>query len=480
MKTNLSRLVFFVAFFASSPCLSSQAQPAGGHGQAPPAGGHGSLSCDTCHPDSENVYIDCLECHEKSEHIHPVSKAPSFEIPEDFPLFEGDIYCPTCHKLHAPTGRSLLRNFDNSEDGNLMAFCVLCHEDGFAKANPHRAKMGTGRCVFCHVSIDEEAIFHGTSPISQKEPERLCNFCHDLRSTNHPRNIDPVMEVPEGLPRDANGEITCVTCHDPHGSSSNTHYVRQAYAEHFVRLNEYKPHKNDRFSCRSCHVDKPENITKGNRNLRFQDDVTMLCISCHARSRNHHPVGSLVPDKMQARLKEKGGLPLEGGTISCITCHSTNCSSGDLSVSVRYYNSYMRNLSLCWFCHDKEEGKKVNPHKKSIEKNNGSCNLCHDRPPVKGMSKSGDLYFITDFRMMCNLCHGGAGCKNFFHVRKKLSQEMEDNLTAFCSEKNVSFVFGPDDIVTCVTCHNAHFSADSGENKTRYTMEILCPACHTL
>lgn len=79
----------------------------------------------------------------------------------------------------------------------------------------------------------------GGKIILNKPMEELCSSCHQTRigAGEHKVGIKPSMPV-EGLPLDANGKMTCITCHDPHGKQGFESLLR---ARDFTEL------------CKKCH-----------------------------------------------------------------------------------------------------------------------------------------------------------------------------------------------------------------------------------
>ena len=69
-------------------------------------------------------------------------------------------------------------------------------------------------CGYCHVTSDKTAQQELNAPLSE-----LCVGCHPDRGSPNEHKVDivPSMKVAE-LPLSKEDKITCVTCHDPHGS----------------------------------------------------------------------------------------------------------------------------------------------------------------------------------------------------------------------------------------------------------------------
>ena len=264
----------------------------------PVTGAHADLDCDDCHESSPEVFSthDCVECHPASSNIHPVAMVPQVEVPPHMQLdSDGKLLCRTCHQLH---GGDPQTGFLNAPEGvtDRAAFCAQCHGAQLTRTNPHQARRGTARCAYCHASIPGE----GKSVVAARaDIIKLCDFCHDAVAKDHPRNIDPTLSFPKGLPLAADGSWTCFTCHDPHGTTTTTHYVRAEFAQHFERGREANPHQNIYSACRACHTaGVGDDIGPPDYALRYKGDINVMCVSCHVTDKGHHPTGLPLPEFM--------------------------------------------------------------------------------------------------------------------------------------------------------------------------------------
>jgi predicted CXXCH cytochrome family protein len=177
-----------------------------------------SQQCLTCHQQSVNNYpmkigfregrIDetCLTCHtakkdlKSRQHIHGA-------------MIGG---CTLCHNPHGSKHRYLLW-----AEGSLW-LCITCHDDKqnlLDNKDPvpyvHGIIFGKG-CIACHDphASDEEFML-------LKRVNNLCVSCHPALAgiqRGHPVANHPVSGASER--RRPNRELTCVSCHDPHGSSN--------------------------------------------------------------------------------------------------------------------------------------------------------------------------------------------------------------------------------------------------------------------
>ncbi|MEK6580989.1 MAG: cytochrome c3 family protein [Nitrospirota bacterium] len=102
---------------------------------------------------------------------------------------------------------------------------------------PEVTSTGTKSHADCNVCHKPHQM--GGKILLNKPLEELCSSCHQTRigAGEHKIGIKPSTPV-DGLPLDADGKITCITCHDPHGSKGFDKLLR---ARDFTEL------------CKKCH-----------------------------------------------------------------------------------------------------------------------------------------------------------------------------------------------------------------------------------
>lgn len=155
-------------------------------------------NCVSCHeglPGSSNgvtMTADCSVCH-KAKFSATYLHGPA-EMKE----------CGSCHSWSAGT-KSVVVEKGTPE------VCYDCHGDKRDQvensASPHPV---AGDCLGCHSP-------HGTEQphLLKVDIFRLCTGCHQEYGLNHPVGRHPVRFA---LLKDSSKEISCVTCHNPHGS----------------------------------------------------------------------------------------------------------------------------------------------------------------------------------------------------------------------------------------------------------------------
>ncbi|MEW6426617.1 MAG: cytochrome c3 family protein [Thermodesulfobacteriota bacterium] len=150
-----------------------------------------------------DLSVVCYGCHEKEQEKY------SAEHHIHGPVAEGG-----CHYCHNPHGSARPKFIQT----NVTRLCVDCHDLGEILERPfvHTILRKKG-CTACH-----DAHASGFEYQLRMDVVPLCFSCHrqiEKVGDNHPLNRHPAHGKP--YPNDKSKLITCVSCHNPHGSDAD-------------------------------------------------------------------------------------------------------------------------------------------------------------------------------------------------------------------------------------------------------------------
>jgi len=182
--------------------------------------------CSTCHtmgqPDAGKLVSSpaelCTMCHEDT-----VKKQP----PVFMHAVDTGKGCSSCHTSHASAFPHL---FEKRE----WTTCLTCHSaiaGRFSKNRfYHPAKVEEGRCSICH------SMHSGKDRnLMVEEPSKVCNRCHGQHfKFSHPMG--------KGV-KDAwheRDEVTCLSCHDPHGTNHKAFLLLDPSRELCIQCHKIK------------------------------------------------------------------------------------------------------------------------------------------------------------------------------------------------------------------------------------------------
>jgi len=354
----------------------------------------------------------CFSCHDGTVvdsrkrvwgyNIHKVGVRPKNinNIPKELPLDEEQkISCRTCHTAHG-TG------------------------------NPKEQSIN--RSIFLRV---------------KNENGELCKMCHKdkVGHYNHPEK--KYINNKEDIILGANGQVICMSCHTPHGSSNEK-----------ILLYTLKESK----ICITCHKDK--NIT-------------------YSKNEMKHPVKLEIKDNFTLMKVIDLNLPLEKNMMTCYTCHTPHKAKG--SVLLRETNQYDE---LCLNCHNDKKTVNYTPHNMKKFQNrilplidqttNGSvCKYCHS--PHNWNLKQPENISIDKFSMKCMSCHA----INKITDNKTIITDLFSHpvMKEIEGDKNISLPLFTDGnknrLITCYTCHDTHKKTPGFLRKSIDKNE-LCLECH--
>ncbi len=276
---------------------------AAGAAQTLPAGYVGSETCNVCH---EDIY-------------NGIAKSPHHAVDTDAKRGWQGRACESCHgpgQKHAESGdASLIRNPANLTAAATDKICLTCHlnqptQVGRLESSHARNQVA---CTACHK-------VHESQPLVVRKAEatnKLCASCHLNQWAQFQRPFHH--KLPEG-------DMSCVDCHNPHGS------IRPAMLQTFA-ANEP--------GCFACHGDKRGPFTFEHAPVRFEG-----CQACH------EPHGSANP-RMLIRANVR---------FVCLECHANLPNSPVKVMGVvppAFHDLRSPVFQNCTVCHQKIHGSHV-------------------------------------------------------------------------------------------------------------------------
>ncbi|MBI4651554.1 cytochrome c3 family protein [Candidatus Desantisbacteria bacterium] len=461
---------------------------------------HMQLGCETCHQTPAEVGVDtretvkltspqndvialCDPCHTNQE-AHPVAVNPkdtNMIVPDHLPLglkgtpSEGKIICTTCHDIHAEF---------SSGNTQKIELCKDCHGADLLKRSPHKGDEKS--CSFCHGADPKKQAQEGATTI-KLEIGSLCNFCHENELSPHFLKFSSLFSDVDlkdalkkmTLPLSSSKKLTCVTCHNPHGSENpKKHYLREEFVSLGGKSNKINPHWTDTF-CTSCHdkTGTPQETT-----FKFNNNLDESCLWCHKgqEAAELHPYGIPAKDSKFTKIN-KDKMKIVKDTISCITCHGKDCEKKKATVAKNFLRGgpYVERNDLCFNCHIKEVFKKINPHRQKDPQgkiNYDVCTDCHvgvpDENKKENLALKGNEVFLC-LRCHADRPHPGTNVKtglgvNHIVVPREIPNKMAVPKDVPLSKKGS---------LMCSSCHPSHLSGVTKKESKRL-MSNECTVCH--
>lgn len=270
--TGYARAVFLCLILAALPCMAQKAATKTSAKTPPPAPSPtpatyvGSDACGVCHEDIAKAFAKSPhEAVEKGETKHG---------------FKGQA-CESCHGPGSNHVNSLsavdIRNPAKISPAETDKTCLNCHRNQPTTSGRLEASHAHNdiACTSCH-SIHA----HGPNGLVSRIPagiNALCESCH----------IEKKAEFAQPFKhRVAENAMSCVDCHNPHGSFKPG-LMRTANANEPGCLNchadkrgpfafEHPPVREE--GCQSCHM--PHGSP--NAKMLTRQEVRLVCLECHA------------------------------------------------------------------------------------------------------------------------------------------------------------------------------------------------------
>jgi len=370
---------------------------------------------------------------------------------------------------------------DTAPDGERTLVCRTCHR-------PHNA------------SVDARLIVTTDSGA-------LCLSCHVDHSPNnsrHPVNIKidgKTRAAIEALGGDTTGGLSCLSCHDPHGSTAGSLLrtdgsgATACRACHQDKVRALGSTGHGGQSCVDCHgMHRPPALA--GTGPKAGDPQDQPCVDCHAGGKGKapqvnlgggHPMWKTVPADMSTEEAGKlvgcnlchiphGTSPklLAKGTVSdtCLTCHADKATvlNTDHDASVV---GVVGKKDVCVSCHD-VHGHSPRPAAPSgVNPASARCLACHDgRTTATKVGEyfhptgllltgaglpfrySGEVpYFGPDGKRTTDRALGELACQTCHDPHRWKHGADEHPGAADGSEQN-SFLRDPNGVVQfCAVCH---------------------------
>jgi predicted CXXCH cytochrome family protein len=297
-----------------------------------------------------------------------------------------------------------------------------------AERPPHEfQKIG---CTHCHVVVPGQSRVVQRN-VFRKNIDDLCQECHAAAledNLNHRVGIRPSMKVPPDLHLNERGELSCVTCHDPHAEYISSTTGARTW---FLRRQMLK-----RELCLACHADE-----------NFEEP--RIAISLLA------PANNAVVDALPVPLI---GTVSEAGTGELVV----EINDARLVLSVEN-GTFSTMLKLREGINTIRIGGGVAPE---------VLNILFNPPLPREMTYR--LYRSHGMvnRKDCFVCHNR-------EARSFAIAETDATLCGKCHEPRPAarYVHGPVAVGSCTVCHDPH-----GQTNPSFLVAVgepLCFRCHT-
>ena len=367
----------------------------------------------------------------------------------------------------------------------LLLILVVVQSLSGAEPMPNSSR----ECAICHIRwVDALVRNDPREDLMEAVLERqagsgdMCLSCHDgsvvdsrfkvWSTRHHTTDSAPsaAVSIPtDKSPLDAQGRMTCATCHTAHAVPDSSDiktviFLRQPNVDSAL--------------CLSCH---PEHGSSKQNSiwatLGDQEAPVQLCEACHhtggpGKVMETAHVGRIVGNDIE-------NLPVSRDMrILCTTCH-------DIHENVQGSKLLRVPIAdLCGACHEDKLGVRGSVHDPGISEwarklgfvSKGSCIDCH---PVHGPAGEGGIWGSIKSEdtsaQLCETCH-----RTESPGKAMETPHMEKTLAKNSENPPENLVLGDNGRILCTTCHDIHQKVQ-GQKLLRAPMRDsgLCLGCHS-
>jgi DmsE family decaheme c-type cytochrome len=243
----------------------------------------------------------CNDCHEAS--------VLTYQHTEHARIFEhgpkGELQALDCESCHGPRSKHIEEPDDSlaMSGKEYSTACLQCHQEGSRmhwQGSLHN--MADVNCLSCH-SVMQKRSVHGL--LAAADETSVCYTCHaEVRGQMMKASHHPVRE----------GQMSCSSCHDPHGSVGPSMLQRATVNETCFGCHQEKrgpfvwEHPVVRDNCSNCHE------AHGSNNADMLNAKgAFLCMQCHS-------YGGHINLPRYNRVSNPNAQ-------GCVNCHSTQHGS---------------------------------------------------------------------------------------------------------------------------------------------------------
>ena len=139
------------------------------------------------------------------------------------------------------------------------------------------------QCLDCHISKPSSE----SDPVTfSKNINLMCASCHKSeQELSHPVGMKPSMKVPQSMPLDWKGELTCLTCHTAHKRGFGGFHLRTAASgEGFcVMCHGDMDEELHKVSVGSAHIGETSTQSSVGWEDPYEglDKLSIKCLACH-------------------------------------------------------------------------------------------------------------------------------------------------------------------------------------------------------